>query len=152
MPKRKKKQNAANPGDLLRIELPVTKVTHPHTSVEAQENRLRAVFGLGNGDTIPDVNEDTLLVFYRHLTTRATFPFKAKHSVEIGPLDVVSHRITVLGIIDPGKHPDEDHGLFCTARLGRRKIEMPLASLNVEQNDLRTQVCDDYAYWFENYR
>lgn len=141
----------ADPGEPLSIEQP-KKIGPAPTSVDAQENRIRAVFGLGRADTIPDVDEHTLLVFYKHLTAQPLFPFDAMHTAEPSPLGIIRSCIKVLGIIDAGKYPDERFGLFCKARRGRRKIELPLANVEADKTDPRVQIVDDYAYWFENWR
>ena len=119
---------------------------------DEQEGRIRTVFGLSGDDPVPDVDEETLLVFYKHLMASASFPLEAEYSKETGPAHNSTFAITVLGLIDPGKYPDEDYGLFCTARQGKRSIELPLADVEVDEDDPRTQVLDEYAYWFENWR
>ena len=141
----------ADPGEPLYIEQP-KKIGHTPTSVEAQEERIRAVFGLGGADAIPDVDEHALRVFYKHLTAQSLFPFDAMHTAAPSPLGIIRSCIKVLEIIDPGKYPDEEYGLFCKARRGRRKIELPLANVEADKTDPRIQIVDDYAYWFENWR
>ncbi len=141
----------ADPGEPLSIGQP-KKFGHAPTSVNAQEERIRAVFGLGKADAIPDVDEHTLLVFYKHLTAQPLFPFDAMHTAEPSPLGIIRSCIKVLEIIDPGKYPDERFALFCKARRGRRKIELPLANVEADKTDPRVQVFDDYAYWFENWQ
>ena len=141
----------ADPGEPLSIEQP-KKIGHAPISVEAQEDQIRTVFGLGKADAIPVVDEHTLLAFYKHLTAQSLVPFDANYISETGPHGIIYSSITVLEFMNPGKCPDEEFGLFCKARSGRRKIELPLANVNVDETDPRVRVVDDYAYWFENWQ
>jgi hypothetical protein len=118
---------------------------------EVQEDRIRKIFGFGKTDDLPAVNSESLLVFYRYLSANAPFPCEAEYSRETGPALNSSFSITVLRLIEPGKYSNEDLGLFCAARQGRRTIELPLADVEVEASDLTLQGVDDYAYWFENW-
>ena len=141
----------ADPGEPLSIEQP-TQIEAKPNSLDEQEDRIRGVFGLSGDGAVPDVDGDTLLAFYKHLVARGSFPFDAECSRETGPAHSTTFAITVLGLIDPGEYPDEDYGLFCGARQGKRTIELPLADVEVDESDARLQVFDDYAYWFENWR
>jgi hypothetical protein len=146
-----KEELEADAGGPLRIEQ-FTKIVGEPASLDEQEDRIRTVFGLIGDEPIPDVDGETLLVFYTHLMAHASLPFEAKYSKETGPAWNITSAITVLGLTDPGKYPDEDYGLFCTARQSKRTIELPLADVEVDEDNPQLQVFDDYAYWFANWR
>ena len=102
---------------------------------------------------MPDVDEEMLLLYHKHLAQNLSFPFEAEYSSEYGPLRFSLRRLTVLGLVDPDSyHCDEDHGLVCQARQRKQVVELPLAEVEVEEGEPNHQLIDDYSYWFWNHR
>lgn len=136
-------------GGEVAVEQPTRIATKP-LSLEDQDDRIRAVFGLTSDDPLPEAGEDTLLAYHRHLTTHLSFPFEAKWEPESGPTQTV----TILGLGDPEDDPwvDEMCGLLCQAKLKSRVIEIPLAECEAKKGSPNRQRLKDYSYWFWNWR
>ena len=47
---------------------------------------------------------------------------------------------------------DEFDGIFCKARKGRYKIDVPLTELEIPQDSPNFQLIEDYWFWFWNWR
>ena len=143
---------AADTGEPVSIEQPVAVVAKP-LSMDDQDDRIKAALGLTSDDPLPDVDETTLLKFHAHLAAHLKFPFEAEHSEETGPLEETAYSVIVLGLLDPEEDPpDEDYGIFCKARQGRRIIDLPLAELEPREGEPNHQHIDDYSSWFWDYR
>jgi hypothetical protein len=79
-----------------------------------------------------------------------SFPFKADHYAETEPL-VFDHAVTVVGLLDPEKHPlDVSCSLLCTAFVRGHPVKLPLAELKPDDNSINRRLIDDYWYWFWN--
>ncbi|MFH1921242.1 MAG: calcium-binding protein [Planctomycetota bacterium] len=100
-----------------------------------------------------DVDDETLLTYYRYLAKNMPFPFEVEHFEETGPFEGKSHLVTVVGLLDPDAYEcDEMYGLVCEARTGKREIQMPLGEFEVDEDDPGLQRLADYCYWFWNHR
>lgn len=116
-----------------------------------QDGRVRAAFGLTGDDPVPEVSEETLLAYHRHLKRHLTFPFAGTYSRETGTLHTRSEAVTVLGLLDADE-VDEQYGLFCQARKGREVMDVPLGEVEPKKGGPNLQLVTDYSYWFWNWR
>ncbi len=124
------------------IEQP-TKIKTPPLSMDDENDRIRATFGLTLDDPLPDVSRKTLLACYRCLAANLKFPFKAKSESD-------GMSLTVSRLIDPKEYElDEEEGLLCEARDRQESFPVPLSELDdaVENRKL----VGDYGYWFWNW-
>ncbi|MGC8640614.1 MAG: hypothetical protein ACP5XB_12135 [Isosphaeraceae bacterium] len=129
-------------GKQVPIEQP-TRIKTPPLSLEDEEDRIRMVFGLTHDDLLPEVNEESLLVYYRYLASKLRFPFNAKTELGGRPLSVSR-------LIDPGEYDLEAEGLLCEARHRGRSGIVPLAEL--ENASGNKKLVEDYRFWFWNWR
>ena len=114
------------------------------------EDRIQAVFGLQGDARAPSVGKESLRAYHRYLTARLSFPFKADHYSETEPL-VFDHAVTVVGLLDPEKHPADASGsLLCTAFVRGHEVNLPLAELKTEDDTVNRRLIEDYCYWFWN--
>jgi len=141
-----------DPGGPLDIEQPKEIKTKP-LNPKDQDDRIRMVFGLTSNDPLPDVDDETLLTYYRYLAKNMPFPFEVEHFEETGPFQDKRHVVTVVGLLDPDDYEcDEMYGLICEGRIDKREIQMPLGEFEVDEDDPRLQTLADYCSWFWNYR
>lgn len=126
------------------MEQPTNIVTNP-LSVDDPDDRIRMVFGLTSDDALPKAEEQTQRQFFDYLKGYLSFPFKAEYwpASAIGPSK--SGKVTVLGFADPPL--DRKAGVVCEARKGKHECQVPLAGLQVEEDDLNVQHVEDYTYW-----
>ncbi|MBN2131017.1 MAG: hypothetical protein JW741_16060 [Sedimentisphaerales bacterium] len=135
-------------GQPLCIEQPTT-INTPELSPKCQDDRIRLILGATGDDPVPDVDEDTLLAYWKHLDGHLALPFEAEHCPEHGRHCTV----TVVCLADPEEYDcDEFYGLFCEARLGRRHVTIPLGEIEAGKSSPNHQLIDDYSYWFWNWR
>ena len=136
-------------GGPLIIEQP-TKITTKPLSPKDQDDRIRMIFGLTSNDPLPDVDDDTLETYHRHLANNLVFPFQAECAAEYGH----SERVKVIGLGDPDEEPmiDEEYGIPCEARLDGQVVTVPLGELDNVKGKPNRQLVDDYCYWFHNWR
>ena len=121
-------------------------------TLEQPEDRIRAVLGVSDGP-LPEVRNETLQRYYAYLTTHLSLPFQVRHPEPIGLHEEIVRTVRVVGILDPSKVLDgESLGIVCKARQGKRRIELSLADLEVEEDDPNHQLIEDYWYWFWNWR
>jgi hypothetical protein len=126
-------------------------VREPRTR-EQPEDRIRAALGLESG-RLPGVGRETLQAYYDYLASSLSFPFEARYPEPIGLHEEIIRTVTVVGLLDPEKNLDgPSTGLVCKAQQGRRKIELSLADLEVDQHDPNHELVEDYWYWFWNWR
>lgn len=164
-------------GQSVAIELPTAIVTEP-LSMDDQDDRIRAVFGLTTDDPLPMVDDDSLLAYCQYLNTKLLFPFEANYSKETGRFSRHTRRVAVISLGDPD-NPwiDDMYGIFCTARLAQPMVDLnaweklfvyisprrlfqvlfplyiPLADeLEIESGNPNFQLIADYGYWFWNGR
>jgi hypothetical protein len=136
-------------GEPAEIEQPTNIVTRP-LNVKDEDDRVRLALGLTSDDPLPDVDEDTLLAYYRYLAAHLSFPIEGSWEEESSPAQPV--KITALCDPEDDSWVDEMYGLICQAKLRRRVIEIPLADCEARKGSPYRQLLEDYAYWFWNYR
>jgi len=120
-----------------------------------EDLRVREIVGWDDEENdLPDVSEETLELYYDYLREHLTFPFEGGYSRETGPLEFTDYDLRVTGLLDLDEHDDlEFYGLMCEGRQGRRHVVVPLAEVEVEDEDgPNAQLVSDYRYWFWNYR
>ena len=117
-----------DPGGPLDIEQP-TEITTKPLSPKDEEDRIRMVFGLTSNDPLPEVDDETLLIYHRHLAANLAFPFEAEHGAEYGHPE----KVKVIGLGDPDEEPviDDEHGILCEARLEGHVVTLALAEMEV---------------------
>lgn len=126
-------------------------VTGPPT-LETPENRIRAALGIKRG-RLPSVGKETLQSYYDYLIANLTFPFVAQYPEPVDLHDEIIRTVTVVGLLDPAKNLDfESIGLVCHAHQGKRKTELSLVDLEVNEDDPNHELVEDYWYWFWNWR
>ncbi len=141
-------------GGPLTIEPPTRIETKP-LSPKDQDDRIRTVFGLTSNDPLPEVDDDTLETYGRHLAGSLAFPFEAEHTPEKGPMFRRSTSVKVTGLGDPDGEPpyiDDMYGLLCDAGIDNRPAVLPLGELEVPKGKPNRQLIADYCYWFWNNR
>ena len=131
------------------IEQPASIVARP-LNEKHQDDRVRLALGLTSDDPLPEVDDDTLRAYHRHLAAHLTFPFEAKWEPEHGPTSMV--KITGLGDPEGDSWADEMCGLLCEARAEGRLTEVPLAECEARKGTPNRQLLADYSYWFWNNR
>jgi hypothetical protein len=135
-------------GGPLNIEHPKKIATKP-LSPKDQDDRIRMALGLTSNDPLPDVDNETLEIFYRYLLENLLFPFQAEH----GAVHGYPERVKVISLGDPDKEPDmidDMYGILCQARMEGHSVTLPLGEL--EDAKPNRQMIDDYSCWFWNYR
>jgi hypothetical protein len=136
-------------GGPLNIAQP-TKITTKPLSPKDEEDRVRMIFGLTSNDPLPDVDDETLLIYHKYLATNLTFPFEAEHGAEYGDPE----KVKVIGLGDPDEEPmiDDEHGILGEARLEGQVVTLPLAEMEVLKGKPNRQLIEDYCSWFWDYR
>ncbi len=137
-------------GTPLEIEQPV-RIVARSLSTDDQDDRVRLAHDLTSDDPLPESNEESLRAYYKYLTANLSFPFEAKYSYNRGGFTSKTCSITVLGLVDPENFPGEGYGLFCQARRGGERIELPLSEIEVGKGNRNRRFFEDYSYWFVNW-
>lgn len=136
-------------GGELRIERPKNVVTRP-LSMNDQDDRVRAVFELTSDDPLPEVDDESLVAYYRYLAKKLSFPFEAKYSFESGSFQLKTYAINVHRLLDLADFPSDEFGIFCQAVREGQRIELPLAKVEAAKRDPNRRLIADYSYWFAN--
>ena len=139
----------SDPNGPLSIEQPTQLVPKPLAS-EFQDDRIRAVFGLTTDDPLPPRNWDTDEKYYHYLKATLQFPFTVRYIDESVPYDNGRDRTGTVIQMFEDFHTDEGHGAMCQIREGDRLREMPLAELDVPEDNPNFEIIDDYTYWLYN--
>ena len=126
------------------MKQPTNIVTRP-LSADEPDDRIRMVFGLTTDDPLPKDDEQTQRQFLDYLTTHLSFPFKADYWPTSDSDPSQSGKVTVLGFADPPL--DRKGGIVCEARQGKKVLHVPLAGLQVGEDDPNVQHVEDYIYW-----
>jgi hypothetical protein len=132
------------------IEQPGEIVSRP-LSPDDEDDRVRIALGLTSDDPLDDVDYESLRRYHAYLAKHLSFPFPGTYSHETGPLEDTTEEITVVGLLDDDEI-DDMYGLLCQARMGKRRIDVPLGEVKVAEGNCNQQLIEDYSYWFWNYR
>lgn len=98
-----------------------------------------------------EVKFESLMVFYHYLQQHMTFPFSASIEQEIGPFEVIERGVNCISLEQEIK-VDELYGILVECRLGREKIIVPLAEIEVDEDHVNSSIIALYQDWFWNYR
>lgn len=99
---------------------------------------------------MPLRNWDTDEKYYHYLKATLQFPFATRYIDESVPYDKGRNRTGTVVQMFEDLHTDECYGAMCQVREGERLREMPLAELDVPEEDPNFQTIDDYSYWLYN--
>ncbi len=133
-----------DPGGPLSIQQP-TEIRPRPLSTGNQEDRVRMIFGLTSDDSLPKVDEETLLVYRKYLSKRLGFPFRAIHAD--AESEVGDPRLKVVALVED-EPPDEEDGILCEVLEGDSRRELPLAELELWFADRNSRLVRDYRCWF----
>ena len=139
-----------DPGGPLEMEQP-TEITTKPLSPKDEDDRIRMVFGLTSNDPLPEVDDESMEIYRQYLAANLTFPVEAEHGAEYGHPE----KVKVTGLGDPDEEPpyiDDKYGLLCDARMGHRKVVLPVGELEVTKGKMNRQLIGDYCSWFWNSR
>lgn len=98
-----------------------------------------------------EVTFESLMVFYRHLEQHMTFPFSALIEDEVGPFEVIERCVDCIRL-EQNIKVDQLYGILVECRLGREKIIVPLAEIEVDDDHVNSSIIALYQDWFWNYR
>ncbi|WP_410511861.1 calcium-binding protein [Paenibacillus sp. BR2-3] len=98
---------------------------------------------------LPMVSFETLKKYLEYLRKELVFPLQAVHENETGPFESAAVKVTITQLAE---EIDENYGLLCEGKEGKRHVVMPLAELSVKETDPNFVFIDDYLTWFWNYR
>jgi hypothetical protein len=134
------------------IEQPTAIRTRP-LSMEDQDDRLRAAFGLTHDDPLPKVKRESQLTYYRSLLTHLTFPFPAKYWKRTGAHSSKLVRLTVTGLYDMDQYEvEEGYGLIGVGKDPSGEAEFPLIEIEDIEDQANRRLIEDYSYWMSNWR
>jgi hypothetical protein len=114
------------------------------------QSRIRAVFGLSAGASIPKVSHETLLVYRKFLLDNLAFPFEALYAETTPPVRRLFRCVAVVGLSDTVHYRLQT--LLCKVQNGSQEVEIPLAELGVREDNPNHRLVDDFAHWFWNWR
>ena len=127
-----------------KMEQPTNIITRPLSENNSQD-RVRVMFGLTSDDALPEADEQTQGQFFDYLKAHLSFPFKADYWPATGGSAQTSGEVTVLGFADPPIDPND--GIVCHARKGKRELRVPLAMVEVSEDDPNFRQVEDYGFW-----
>jgi hypothetical protein len=131
---------------------PTATGLEPRPSADSRERRIRAIVGSPSRGALPRVNPQSLARYYDYLRRHLSFPFAAHFHEESGPERGAVRHVTVTGLMDPVFTPSAVlTGILCRARLPQREITVPLAELELDEEDPNARLIDDYWYWVWNW-
>jgi hypothetical protein len=113
-------------------------------SLEDQDDRIRAVFGLGEADALPPDSDAFQRTYFQYLKARLAFPFAARHGdCAGGPV----REVTVTGMCD--EFPvDEGFGVVCNVQERESHDDVSLCDLHLDDDHPNCQLVEDYIAWF----
>ena len=113
-------------------------------------DRIRAILGLRSGASLPTVNAETMLAYYRYLSSCLTLPCEARYSSDAAG---TVYPVTVTGLVDPQTAPSDNRiGLACVAYCRNKLDFLPLLDIEVEHDSPNSQILEDYWFWLWNWR
>jgi hypothetical protein len=129
------------------MEQPTNIVSRP-LSTNVTDDRIRMVFGLTSDDRLPMADNQMQRRFLDYLGTHLSFPFMADYwsaSILGHSSQSKGDKVAILGFAEPPL--DQKEGIVCEARRGKHEFQVPLAGLQVPDNDPNFQHVEDYTYW-----
>lgn len=130
--------------------MPRSNGSRKRMSRNSPEARLRAILSVADDEAMPRVDLYSLRQFHDYLAGHFTFPFEGTLMSPIGPHRDTASPLSVIRLMDPVEEyaPEEMYGLICKAVQNGKRIELPLARVDVAKDNLNRQQLDDYHYWF----
>ena len=98
-----------------------------------------------------EVTEESLLLFYQYLNQHMTFSFSASFEEEVGPLEIAEFEVNCIRL-DQETKVDGFYGILVECRLGRKKVILPLADIDVDEDNMNFKWIELYHSWFWTYR
>ncbi len=133
------------------IEQP-TEIKTPPLSMDDQDDRIRAAFGLTHDDLLPKVSHKNQHVYYRYLLTQLSFPFRAKSWKKISRDSDKLVRLTVTGLYDFDDYDVEEcYGLIGVGKESGGSVEFSLMDIEGIEDQANRRLIEDYSYWLANY-
>lgn len=133
------------------IEQP-TGIKTPPLSMDDQDDRIRAVFGLTHDDLLPEVNRKNQFPYYSYLLAHLTLPFRAQYRRMTGPNSSKLVRLTVTGLYDFDQYEVEEcHGLIGVGKEPGGSVELSLREIEGIEDQANRRLIEDYAFWLVNY-
>jgi len=126
------------------MERPTNLVVKP-LSADDEGDRIRMVFGLTGDDPLPAVNDETEQQYLEYLKAHLTFPFEATHWESPENFHAEKH-VAVVGFASPSPIDLAD-GVLCEVRCEQETGQIPLANLELDDDDPNCRYVDDYRYW-----
>jgi hypothetical protein len=119
-------------------------------TISGYGKRIMTVFRVVSIDDVPDVNGETLKVYFDFLNKHLTFPIKGNFTRETGSFKHATHNI----LLENLENIDEEfYDIFAEGIEKGKTVVIPLAEFEFEkENDINFQLIDDYKTWFWNYR
>ena len=138
-------------GRLRRNKVMGEKVTmEKDESFEAEEQRLKTLFGIHEDGTLPAVSDDTLLIYLDFLKKHLVFPMKGSFTEETGPLQSKMHDVVIISLFSD---VEEFYGVIICGVSRGINVEIPLLEFDLDnEGNSNYQFLEDYKIWFWNYR
>jgi hypothetical protein len=134
------------------IEQP-TEIKTPPLSMDDQDDRIRAVFGLTHDDPLPLVSPETLTTYCDCLTANLKFPFFSSYWVKSGAFTSKKVSVPINTLKTSFEEEfDEECGLFGIGSDQDEEIEIPLESIELKKKDPNYRLISDYTYWSHDWR
>jgi hypothetical protein len=142
----------ADDGTEVAIEQP-TEIKTPPLSMDDEDDRIRAVFGLTHNDPLPLVSPETLMTYCDYLTANLKFPILTSYWAKTGAFTSKKVLVPINTLKAPVEEEfDEECGLFGIGSDQDEEIEIPLESLDLKNRDPNYRLISDYTYWSQNWR
>ncbi len=116
-------------------------------SWDEEERRVAEIFGVKEGEALPDVSRKTLRTYHAYLKANLEFPLKAN-------VEDLDGEATIHSLFALKECPELPfYGLFVRGHHGRRLLEIPLVEIyEVRSKEKNNQLIEDYCFWFWNHR
>jgi hypothetical protein len=139
-------------GNPVAVEQP-TEIKTPPLSMDDQDDRIRAVFGLTHDDPLPQVSPETLTIYCEYLTANLKFPIISYYWAKTGAFTSKKVAVPITRLEPPDAEEfDEECPLYGIGIDQDEKIEFPLEVIELKKNDPNNGLISDYTYWSQNWR
>lgn len=126
------------------MERPTNIVTRPLSS-DDPDDRVKMLFGLTSDDPLPKADQQSQRHYLDYLQAHLSFPFEAQYAAAPALGLDESEAVQVLAFAIPPIAPGD--GIMCEGRKGAHGFQVPLALLQVREDDPNFQYVEDYNYW-----
>lgn len=117
--------------------------------VSERIDRIRAIFELPYGESLPRINSAAMFRYYRYLLSQISLPFEVCYSPHNN--DTIC-QATVTSLVDPQIMPSDNRaGLCCLAQHRGNTDILPLVDIEVEDGTPNFHLLEDYWFWFWNW-